>query len=169
VNTMSKKALLYIFVFLFGLPAQSFAQSVEQNAMSKLSFLVGNWSGEGISYNDGNESTYYDSEFVRYDLDGQLLLINAKGSVEGKTRYELHTVIHFDAKSGKYIYSPYTAKGTRPFTCQLLNKQLLCYSQKKEFRLVFQRLTNGLWNEYGERKVDGKWQKTFETKLSAVN
>ena len=55
-------------------------ESEEKNAISALGFLVGNWEGPGISYAaDGNQTRYDDTEFVRFDLDQKLLLINAAG------------------------------------------------------------------------------------------
>ncbi len=140
----------------------------EKAAMEKLNFLVGNWAGEGVSYNvDGTASNYFDEEFVRYDLDGKILLINARGSNDGVTNYQLHTVIHYDIISKNYIYSPYSGKLTRPFTCNLTDgNQFICYTKTQSFRLIFQRLPDGRWNEYGERKTKDGWQKTFETILS---
>lgn len=145
-------------------------KSPELKAIAKLNFLVGNWAGQGISYDaGGTKTTYYDEEFVRYDLDGDILLINARGSRDGETTYQLHTVIHYDKLSKNYIYSPYTATGTRPFTCNLTDEnQFICYTMTKDFRLIFQRLPDGRWNEYGESKINDGWQKTFETILSAV-
>ena len=173
------KAIFSFLLLSFSSPSIAYEQSLEKSeieeknpeyvAMEKLNFLVGNWAGEGVSYSsDGMVSEYYDEEFVRYDLDGQILLINARGSRDGKTSYQLHTVIYFDSKAGHYIYSPYSAKGTRPFTCDLIGQQFICYTQSRDFRLIFQRLPNGKWNEYGERKNGDIWRKTFETKLSTV-
>ncbi len=147
------------------------SEETVETAMEKLNFLVGNWAGEGLSYSaDGSVSKYHDEEFIRYDLDRQILLINARGSQDGKTTYQLHTVIYFDSKTGHYIYSPYSANGTRPFTCTLTNEdQFICYTKNRDFRLTFQRLDSGIWNEFGERKNGDTWRKTFETKLSAVS
>jgi len=165
---------ILFFITLLSYTSFSFAQNLVEkkptkSPMEELSFLIGNWAGEGISYAvDGSKLLYYDTEFVRYDLNGALLLINARGYRDGKTTYQLHTVIHYDMESKHYIYSPYSANGTRPFTCNLKNKQFICYTMQKNFRLIFQRLPNGVWNEYGERKTETGWRKTFETKLSAV-
>lgn len=154
------------------------ASSVEvtnlpDNPIAKLDFLVGNWAGPGVSYaSDGTESSYHDTEYVRFDLDASLLLINARGEKpSGDTIYQLHTVINYDEAAGHYWYTPYSDRGRKAssFSCELVDKQFLCLSEDKSFRLIFQRLEDGKWNEFGERLKDGKWSKTFETILSPAD
>jgi len=142
-----------------------------QTAISKLEFLVGNWGGPGISYGaDGTETRYHDTEFVRFDLDRHLLLINARGeNSDGETTYSLHTVIHYDAEVKSYVYTPYSGKRPpRSFDCTLNDTpQFICLTQDQSYRLTFQRLPDGRWNEFGERLNGGAWVKNFETILSA--
>lgn len=153
--------------------AQASLDSDVETEISKLDFLVGYWGGEGVSYEaDGTARPYYDTEHVRFDLDGNLLLINAKGERDGQTTYQLHTTIYYDAEAGHYVYTPYSGqRAPRPFHCELtVKKQFTCLTAAKTFRLNFQRLDDGRWNEYGERLgEDGVWRKTFETKLRAVS
>jgi len=141
-----------------------------QAAISKLDFLVGNWAGPGTSYGaDGTETRYQDTEFVRFDLDRNLLLINARGeNSDGETTYSLHTVIHYDAKAQSYVYTPYSGKNPpRSFGCTLNDTpQFICLTQDQSYRLTFQRLPDGRWNEFGERLNGEAWVKNFETILS---
>ena len=152
----------------FATPA---AYTETQSAMSKLTFLVGNWAGPGISYlADGTQTKYHDTEFVRFDLDKNLLLINARGEgPDGATTYSLHTVIHYNTETQKYIYTPYSGKSTpRSFDCILNDRaQFICLIPDQSYRLTFQRLPDGRWNEFGERLIEGAWVKNFETILSA--
>lgn len=151
--------------------ASAAAMTDTQNAISKLGFLVGNWAGPGTSYlADGTQTQYHDTEFVRFDLDKNLLLINARGEApDGTTTYSLHTVIHYDAQSQKYVYTPYSGKSQpRSFDCALNEMvQFICLIPDQSYRLTFQRLADGRWNEFGERLKDGEWVKNFETILSA--
>ena len=143
-------------------------ESVQQKAMKKLSFLVGSWAGEGKSFDDeGNVSTYYDTEDVWYDVQESVLVIQARGFRDDEQFYGIHTIIYFDEKAGHYWYNPYTANGSRPFSCDLKEKAFLCFTGDKTFRLTFQRTESGQWNEFGERLKDGTWHKTFETLLDA--
>jgi len=142
-----------------------------QTAISNLKFLVGNWAGSGTSYGvDGTETRYHDTEFVRFDLDRNLLLINARGeNSEGETTYSLHTVIHYDAEAQSYVYTPYSGKRPpRSFDCTLNDTpQFICLTQDQSYRLTFQRLPDGRWNEFGERLNGERWVKNFETILSS--
>jgi len=153
------------------LPVSSCAQSSPEldakSAIEQLDFLVGHWAGDGVSYDkDGVKTQYYDTEHVRFDLDRNLLLINAQGQRYGDTTYQLHTVIYYDEAAGNYVYTPYSGMRTpRPFRCDLVAEQFICLTEAKTFRLIFQRLPDGHWNEFGERLEDGVWRKTFETKL----
>lgn len=148
--------------------SQTEADSAAPHTIKDLEFLVGDWVGPGVSYNDkGEVSEYYDTEFVRFDLDENLLLINARGEQDGRTTYQLHTVIYFDQERGQYVYTPYRGeRAPRPFFCDLEAQKLICLTEAKTYRLVFQRLDDGRWNEYGEGLTDGIWVKRFETKLS---
>lgn len=140
----------------------------EDNPIAKLGFLVGDWEGPGISYaQDGSISEYHDTEYVRFDLDKKLLLINAKGVVDDNVTYQLHTVITFDVEAGHYWYTPYAGNSKASnFKCELLDQRFICLTQTKDFRLTFQRDQQKRWNEFGERLIDGEWTKTFETLLT---
>ncbi len=142
----------------------------KETAIYALDFLAGNWAGPGISYAaDGTTSVYHDTEYVRFDLEGRLLLINARGDVDGETTYALHTVIWYDSEAEHYWYTPYTGqRRPRRLACRLEDQKFLCANEAKTFRLTFQRLEDGRWNEFGERLEDGHWRKTFETRLSLV-
>ncbi|WP_086932310.1 hypothetical protein [Agarilytica rhodophyticola] len=167
--------LRLLFFFATLLPytyvnAQKEHEVREENAIQALSFLVGNWAGPGISYGaDKSQTPYYDTEYVRFDLDKKLLLINARGERDGKQTYALHTVIYYDVKSGHYWYTPYSGGKPRSFKCALNDKKFICLNKAGDFRLTFQRLKNGEWNEYGQRLANGQWQKTFETILTSKN
>ena len=142
-----------------------------RDAISKLAFLVGNWEGAGISYAaDGAQTAYFDTEYVRFDLDQAVLLINAKGQrADGSTSYQLHTVIYYDVAAAHYVYTPYAGRTPRSFQCELEEgPKLLCLNKEKNYRLSFQRLPDGKWNEFGERLSEGTWSKSFETRLTEV-
>ncbi len=153
------------------------AQEIENEkaAMAKLDFLRGHWVGPGLSYtgvsaeSSGTARPYVDTEIIRYDLDGKIMLINASGQRDGQISYQLHTIIYYDVDKARYIYTPYAGKAPRSFECDLVNAALICLTEAKTFRLTFQRLPDGRWNEFGERLFGNIWRKTFETKLNSAN
>jgi hypothetical protein len=162
---------LFMWIFILSLLMNSSLSMAEeetlhQDKIKALSFLVGSWAGEGRSYaDDGSNSSYFDTEDVWFDVENSLLIIQAKGFRDNKQFYGIHTVIYYDEAQGHYWYNPYTAKGARAFSCDLGNKVFLCHTPDKTFRLTFRRTESGQWNEFGEKLVDGHWQKTFETLL----
>ncbi len=167
-----KAKTAFVVILAFGTVSNGFAEqrNHQKSEVAKLSFLVGKWSGPGTSYaEDGSTSTYHDVEHVRFDLDQNLLLINAHGEKDGEKTYQLHTVIYYDPVAKHYWYTPYTGKRARRFACELATQKFLCLNEDKNFRLTFQRLNDGTWNEFGERLKQGNWSKTFETRLSAKN
>ena len=152
--------------------AQQSETDPARDAISALEFLVGNWAGPGTSYAaDGTQTKYHDTEYVRFDLDRKVLLINAAGEDDvGSTIYALHTVIYYDVDAGHYVYTPYSGRPPRSFHGQLEDApELRCLNAAEDYRLTFQRLPDGQWNEFGERFGDDRtWTKSFETILSAA-
>lgn len=158
--------LKVVFVFSMTWGSLANAQKSEREAIEALDFLVGSWAGPGISYGvDNSQTKYHDTEYVRFDLDKKLLLINARGERNKKTTYALHTVVYYDVAAGHYWYTPYSGKKPRRFKCDINNRAFVCLNKTHDFRLTFQRLEDGRWNEYGERYTHKKWNKTFETIL----
>jgi len=159
-----KHTKLILLLALIGFSHKALSQGIDQ--IAELEFLVGNWEGPGTTYlEDGSTKEYFDTEFVRFDLDKRLLLINAKGTLDGAPYYQLHTIIYFDAEAGHYIYTPYSGGKPSSFTCNLTNKRFICLNSTKDYRLTFQRTQEGLWNEFGERLEGDEWLKRFETIL----
>lgn len=168
---MKKLTLTFLCFLLCGIAhGEDAPLSEAQQAMQKLAFLAGNWAGKGNSYDaNGKASEYHDTENIWYDAKGGVLVIQANGYKGDEHFYGLHTVIYYDTEQKHYWYNPYTERGARKYACQLKQQQLLCSDPQNTFKLTFQRLANGQWNEFGERLSDtGNWYKSFETILDAV-
>ncbi|MFY0602858.1 MAG: hypothetical protein JXQ93_02840 [Flavobacteriaceae bacterium] len=139
----------------------SFAQSAEQKAMKKLSFMIGNWKGSGTSYPKEKNKPYDVISSVKYDLDGELLVLRHRSKRGAKTVLALHTLIYFNKEDGFYYYNAYRSSGTRPFKCKINNRKFIC-EINGNYRLTFQLTSKGEFNEFGQRLKDGKWIKNFE-------
>jgi len=153
-----------LFLCLFLITQISFAQSEEQKAMAKLSFMIGDWKGTGSSYPKEQNKPYDVLSKVRYDLDGELLVLRHRGTRDGKSVLSLHTIIYYNAKEKQYYYNAYRKQGARPFIGNIVDGKLIC-TIGEDYRLIFQRTSEGLFNEYGEKRVDGIWVKNFEDLL----
>src|SRR5215470_16248233 len=88
-------------------PASNNVQS-EQEAMRKLAFLVGRWSGP-VTIVRGPEPLHLtQSEDVQYKLDGLVMLIEGKGTgPEGKAQFQALATIAFDDAMHAYRFRAY--------------------------------------------------------------
>ena len=166
-HTTATLRVLFIGILLFqtlGLHAQT----EEQKAMAKLSFMIGDWKGEGTSYPKAENEPYQVLSKVRYDLDGELLVLRHRSTRNDSTILALHTIMYYNKEDGFYYYNAYRRSGARPFQCQLKGDQFIC-EINGNYRLTFQRTENGEFNEFGQRLVDGEWVKNFEDILQPTS
>ncbi|AXT20708.1 hypothetical protein D7030_11960 [Flavobacteriaceae bacterium AU392] len=146
----------------------SFAQSAEQKAMKKLSFMIGDWKGSGTSYPKEKNTPYNVMSTVQYDLDGELIVLRHRSIRNNKTILALHTLIYYNKEDGFYYYNAYRRSGARPFKCKLNDEKLIC-EINGNYRLTFQQTKKGEFNEFGQRLTDGKWIKNFEDILQPAS
>lgn len=158
---MRKNNLITIYLLCLLTSSTLLAQTPEQLAMKKLSFMVGDWSGSGTSYPTEKNKPYQTKATVRYDLDGELIVLRHRSIRDQKTILALHTLIYYNKKDGFYYYNAYRRSGARPFKCKVTDGKLLC-EINGNYRLTFQRTKKGEFNEFGQRLIDGKWVKNFE-------
>ena len=167
-----KKSVRLINLLCLGLMAMLTnslsAQTEEQKAMAKLSFLIGDWKGQGTSYPKAENEPYQVLSKVRYDLDGELLVLRHRSTRNDSTLLALHTIMYYNKEDGYYYYNAYRRSGARPFQCQLKDDQFIC-EINGNYRLTFQRTENGEFNEFGQRLVDDKWIKNFEDILQPTS
>jgi len=83
----------------------------QQEAMKKLAFLAGHWSGPAtISRGPGEPLHVTQSEEVQYKLDGLVLLIEGTSrDAEGKVVFNALATISFDDTTGTYRFRAYNA------------------------------------------------------------
>ena len=153
-----------VLLAIFFTTQVSFAQSIEQQEMAKLSFMIGDWKGTGSSLPKDANQPYDVLSKVRYDLDGELIVLKHRGKRNGKAVLSLHTIIYYNVEEQHYYYYAFRQKGVRPFKGSIVDGKFIC-TLGDDYRLVFQRTPEGLFNEYGEKRVNGIWVKNFEDLL----
>ena len=111
---LSGSLLAVALLFSFGhtLPAQQPASpstDVQREAMRKLSFLAGRWSGTAtVSRGPGEPLHLTQSEDVQYKLDGLILLVEGKStSADGKVEFSAVATIAYDDASHAYRFRAY--------------------------------------------------------------
>ena len=114
VVTLLTPLWIITFISILGLAAaaqQPSQGSVEtqRDAMSKLSFLVGQWSGPvTITRGQGEPLHLTQTEKVEYKLDGLVLLIEGKSaSSDGKVMFSALATVAYDDNSHSYRFRAY--------------------------------------------------------------
>lgn len=152
----TKFSPLYLLI-LFFFAGTSFGQTVKQQKMALLEFMVGEWIGTTTVYKEGQvakQGSAYQS--IQYDLDSNILVIELNTEL-----LQLHTVIYFDDKDNTYYYYPFSSRGVNKYPAKYDNGQFIVSSSATN-RFIFTTTEDGGFREYGERLIDGKWVKYFE-------
>lgn len=104
--------VLLVFALMLPLAAQqpqSNSVDVQREAMRKLSFLAGGWSGPAtISQGPGEPLHLTQTENVEYKLDGLVMLVEGKStSADGKVEFSALATIAYDDASHTYRFRAY--------------------------------------------------------------
>jgi len=133
------------------------AQNPMQEKMEQLNFLVGEWVGTTIVYENGvitRQGSAYEN--ISYDLDKSILVI------ELNTEFlQLHTIINYDEKDQKYYYYRFSKEGAARYPAKYKDGQLIVWRDEKT-RFFFSRTQEGGFQEYGEQLINGEWIRIFE-------
>ena len=122
VSRFTSKSCVYplllaaVFVTLFSLPLGAQQPSpnsvdVQREAMHKLSFLAGRWSGPvTVVFGPGEPVHLTQTENVAYKLDGLVLLIEGEGTgADGKVQFNALATIAYDDASHAYHFRAYNS------------------------------------------------------------
>lgn len=157
-----------IFILLFGLSMNLWAQQSAQEAMGKLSFLEGNWQGTAqTTTGPGQQIHLQQHERVEYRLGGKMLLIEGKGFEnellkfnalaiitynEQQQEYEMTSLLHTGQKTDAY----FVEKGENIFEWG--------FDIPKGGNVKYKITLNekGQWEETGQYSPDGsQWYPSF--------
>lgn len=138
-------------------------QSLKQEKMKQLSFLVGEWVGTSSSFENGVKTSEVPAfEKISYDLDKHILVVELNS-----TSLQLHTIIYYDEVDSTYYYNPFSKRGARKLPAEFSNGQLIV-SSGSDTRFIFHCPTKDQFQEYGERRINGEWVKYFEDNFKNV-
>jgi len=148
--------------------------------MKALSFMVGEWEGEGwMQMGPQERKTVKVKESVRLKLSGKALLVEGLGTLktsEGGEETVVHealAVITWDSKKEQYSMRAITAKAGAVDPKVEVDGQSLVWSFDTPVggavRYMIKLNEKGQWFEIGEFSRDGKeWNKFFEMTLSKM-
>ncbi|WP_442265689.1 hypothetical protein ACSIGC_15525 [Tenacibaculum sp. ZS6-P6] len=149
----SIKLIIVFFCVIFVVNAQE----SEKQALQKLSFLIGDWQGTSISYGKDGVKKVSVTENVSYLMDGNLIQLNVKSPW-----IALHTIVSYNLKDKNYYYYPFTKNGNKQgYKGEVVDGNFMVYFNESR-RLIFTKTEKGEFHEFGERLVNGVWEKYFE-------
>ncbi len=132
-------------------------QSLKQEKMQQLDYLVGEWIGTSSLFENGvrvDEIPAFES--ICYDLNGSILVIRLNS-----VRLNLHTVIYYDEEAGVFQYNAFSENGGRTHPARFMDGRLIVEPNETK-RFVFEPHGENGFREYGEELINGKWVKYFE-------
>lgn len=139
------------------------AQTTEKEALSKLSFMIGDWVGTSTSYDqDGSSESISVKEKVAYQLSGNLINL-----IVSSEALELQTVVRYSVEDGKYYYHPFTKNSTGEFE-GFMDDEKFVVKFNDTYRLTFEKTDSG-FREYGMKLKDGEWVKNFQDELHSTD
>ena len=154
--------LLLLLIYLAAFAPTILAQSIQKEKMANLSFMVGEWVGNSTTYKEGSATTIPAYEKISYKVDSHLITIDLKSE-----SLMLHTVIYYNEEEQTFYYCPFYKKGAGKYKGSFKDgKFLVKFNDEK--KLTFQLTKEGYFQEYGEKLIDGKWEKYFEDILKPM-
>ncbi|GFD68669.1 hypothetical protein [Alteromonas sp. KUL106] len=135
------------------------AQTAEAEALSKLSFIVGDWLGVSSSYENGEKiKSIPVREKVTYQLEGNLINL-----VVSSPALKLQTIVRYSVEDEKYYYHPFTKNSTGEYEGYLEGEKFIV-KISETYRLTFEKTDTG-FREFGTKLVKGEWVKNFQDDL----
>ena len=152
-NIIKYLALIVLFIF----NKNTSAQSMKQEKMDHLNYLVGEWVGTTTIYKNGKVSqTGAAYEKISYDLGGSILVIQLNTEF-----LQLRTIITYHEEDEKYYYHRFSKDGAAIYPAEYVDGQLVVW-RDDQTRFIFRSTPEGGFQEYGEQWKGGEWIKTFE-------
>ena len=132
-------------------------QSIRQEKMEQLAFMIGDWIGTSTIYEDGVVSKEVPAfQQISYDLNKSIIVIQLHSEL-----LRLHTIIRYNETDATYYYYPFSERGTNRYPAVFHEGKLIVQPSETN-RFIFSKLTEGGFQEYGERLTNGNWVKYFE-------
>lgn len=166
-----KTLLLFIANFLL-ISMGTFAQFAEGDSllkkeMSKLSFMVGQWEGEGWMFGqDRVKHEFEQTENIQFKLDSTAILVEGRGLAGGEIVHDALAIVRFDKGDKNYNFYSFLPDGKEGiFKAELIEGKFHWYPIE-QIRYIISINEKGQWYEKGEIMRDGKWIQFFEMTLN---
>lgn len=171
---MKKITIASLFCLLYSVSVFGQVQ-MQDNGMvlkpeiQKLSFLVGQWEGEGwMMGRDGQRHSFIQTESVEFKLDSTAILIEGLGMTDGEVIHNAMAVLRFDRENSNYSFNSFLSTGLEgSFKAELIDDKLYWFPNEN-MRYIIELDESGQWFEIGEINQNGQWFQFFEMTLKKV-
>lgn len=152
-----KYKLCLTLVLVLSVYINGMSQSIQQQEIQKLDFLIGNWIGTSKAFKNGKIKRQVPAfEKISFKVNEHILTIDLYSE-----SLKLHTVIYYDDEAETYFYNPFYKTGTARYPAKLVNGKLIVNPSETK-RFIFEITDKGQFREYGETFENGKWTMYFE-------
>lgn len=164
------KKIIYSLIVVILTSTTVFSQNSETDPILKskikeLSFMVGNWAGNGWMMNRNGKSEFSQTEKVQFKLDSTSILIEGKGISKGKVIHNALAILTYDKNKEHYSFRSYLPSGmTAEFRAEIIDNKLYWYPNENVRYIVWLN-ENEQWYETGEYKRGEIWHQFFEMTL----
>ena len=168
------RSIPLLLFFLLACIKIASAQSPETDSISKaeilkLGFLIGNWEGSGWMMGQNGKSDFNQTEVIQYKLDSTVILIEGKGTVQGRIIHNAMALVTYDKKENRFAFRSYLQNGQQgEFKAELIANKFYWYPNEN-VRYIIWLNEEGQWDEKGEYKNGGNWTQFFEMTLNRTD
>jgi hypothetical protein len=154
--------------------------SAQKSAMASLSWMVGDWEGQGWTLSPtGERLTFRQTEAVETRLDGALLLIEGRGYAPAaepgapeRLMFNAFAVVSFNDATRAYTFRSYAMGYANSFEAEVRDDGAFVWRiappGAPRMRYIITQPSLGVWCEIGERSTDNgeTWTQFFEMRLT---
>jgi hypothetical protein len=141
--------------------------------MSRLSFLVGQWKGEGWIQQGPRRHNVIERESLTPKLGGDVILIEGRGVSADDTSAVVHQAVGmlgYDAANGRYVMQTFLPGGLVASPDVTVGNEQLDWQIGSNVRYSITLDEEGRWFEIGEFSRDGgaTWTRFFQMTLERM-
>jgi hypothetical protein len=166
MRTMKFTALLSLILTISAYGQTPVTDSQAKEEVSKLSFIVGNWEGEGwMMGRDGTKHPFKQTEKIQFKLDSTAVLIEGLGTNQGQVIHNALAIVTFNKEEENYTFNSFLSSGRGgSFEAKLVDDKFHWYPNEN-MRYIISLNEKGQWYERGEMNREGNWFQFFEMTL----
>ena len=174
-----KQLTLISLIFFYGVAYGQVPENAQKEAIRKLSWLLGEWTGSSAVNMGGQKSLVFVKEIVKPNLDSTIFIINGRGTEKNAATntdiivHDAFAVVSYDEKQSKFRWNAWRIPGGTygELEIKIGDKSFEWSTPVKGGQTRYKAFLNekGQWIEIGEFSSDGiKWYKYLTMTLDKV-